>query len=103
MSLSSRLAKLSYTQLLELAVDACESSPELKSKANALIAEVAPLPSWCVDILLSPDLQTQRAPTPAAAAPRPQGMRVAAQAAEDDGKGKGKKRGGGRGGRKRSG
>ena len=30
-------------------------------------------------------------------------MRVAAQAAEDDGKGKGKKRGGGRGGRKRSG
>ena len=65
--------------------------------------EVAPLPSWCVDILLSPDLQTQRAPTPAAAAPRPQGMRVAAQAAEDDGKGKGKKRGGGRGGRKRSG
>ena len=38
------------------AVDACESSPDLKKKADALIAEVAPLPSWCVDVLLSPDL-----------------------------------------------
>eukprot|EP00964_Phaeocystis_antarctica_P006476 scaffold3500_cov56-Phaeocystis_antarctica.AAC.6 len=52
----SRLAELSHAQLLELAVDACESSPELKNKADALIAELAPLPSWCVDILLSPDL-----------------------------------------------
>ena len=56
MSLPSRLAKLSYTQLLELTVNACESSLELKNKADALIAEVAPLPSWCVDVLLSPDL-----------------------------------------------
>eukprot|EP00964_Phaeocystis_antarctica_P065121 scaffold39234_cov76-Phaeocystis_antarctica.AAC.3 len=55
----SRLAKLSHAQLLEIAVDACESSPELKNKADALIAEVAPLPSWCVDILLSPDLLPQ--------------------------------------------
>ena len=55
----SRLAKLSHAQLLEIAVDACESSPELKNKADALIAKVAPLPSWCVDILLSPDLLPQ--------------------------------------------
>ena len=59
MSLQSRLAKLPYAQLLEIAVNACESSPELKNKADALIAEVAPLPSWCVDILLSPDLLPQ--------------------------------------------
>ena len=54
-----RLANLSYAQLLEFAVDACESSPELKNKADALIAKVAPLPSWCVDVLLSPDLLPQ--------------------------------------------
>jgi len=54
-----RLAKLTYAQLLDFAVDACESSPELKNKADALIAEVAPLPSWCVDVLLSPDLLPQ--------------------------------------------
>ena len=59
MSLSSRLTNLSYAQLFAFAVDACESSPELKNKADALIAEVAPLPSWCVDILLSPDLLPQ--------------------------------------------
>ena len=47
-SLPSRLANLSYAQLLEIAVNACESSPELKNKADALIAiNVAPLPSWC--------------------------------------------------------
>ena len=34
-----RLANLSYAQLLELAVDACKSSPELKHKADALIAK----------------------------------------------------------------
>ena len=56
MSLRSRLAKLSHAQLLKFAVDACESSPELKNKADALIAPVAPLPAWCVDILMSPDL-----------------------------------------------
>ena len=54
-----RLANLSYVQLLDIAVDACESSPELKHKADALIAKVAPLPSWCVDVLLSPDLLPQ--------------------------------------------
>ena len=59
MSLPLRLANLSYAQLLEIAVDACESSPKLKNKADALIAEVAPLPSWCVDVLLSPDLLPQ--------------------------------------------
>ena len=55
----SRLAKLSYTQLLDIAADTCESSPELKNKADALIAKVAPLPPWCVDVLLSPDLLPQ--------------------------------------------
>ena len=59
MSLPPRLDKLSHAQLLQFAVDACESSPELKNKADALIAEVAPLPSWCVDVLLSPDLLPQ--------------------------------------------
>ena len=59
MSLSSRLAKLSHAQLLEFAVDACETSPELKNRADALIAKVTPLPSWCVDVLLSPDLLPQ--------------------------------------------
>ena len=54
-----RLANLSYAQLLEIAVDACESSPVLKNKADALIAKVVPLPSWCVDVLLSPDLLPQ--------------------------------------------
>ena len=56
MSLQLRLAKLSHAQLLKFAVDACESSPELKNKADAVIAQVAPLPAWCVDILMSPDL-----------------------------------------------
>eukprot|EP00964_Phaeocystis_antarctica_P153637 scaffold121999_cov67-Phaeocystis_antarctica.AAC.2 len=54
-----RLANLSYAQLFEFAVDACESSPELKNKADALIAKVAPLPSRFVDVLLSPDLLPQ--------------------------------------------
>ena len=54
-----RLANLSYAQLLEIAVQACEVSPELKNKADTLIAKVAPLPSWCVDVLLSPDLLPQ--------------------------------------------
>ena len=52
----SRLAQLSNAQLVELAAEACEGSRELKNKADALIAQVAPLPAWCVDILLSPDL-----------------------------------------------
>ena len=37
----------------------CEGSPELKNKADALIAQVAPLPAWCLDILMSPDLLPQ--------------------------------------------
>ena len=59
MSLQLRLAKLSHAQLLKFAVDACKSSPEIKNKADALIAQVAPLPLWCVDILMSPDLLPQ--------------------------------------------
>ena len=53
---AARLADLSHAQLAEIAVHGCESSPELKNKADALIAQVAPLPAWCVDILMSPDL-----------------------------------------------
>ena len=41
----SRLAKLSHAQLVELAAEACERSRKIKNKADALIAEVAPLPS----------------------------------------------------------
>ena len=55
----SRLAQLSHAQLVELAAEACEGSPELKNKADALIAQVAALPAWCVDILMSPDLLPQ--------------------------------------------
>ena len=57
MSMRSRLAKLSHAQLLGFAVDACERSTKLKHKADALIAQLVPLPSWCVDILLSPLLE----------------------------------------------
>ena len=55
----SRIAQLSHAQLVELAAEACEGSPQLKNKADALIAQVAPLPLWCVDILMSPDLLPQ--------------------------------------------
>ena len=41
MSLPSRLPNLSHEQLVEIAVHGCESSPELKNKADALIAKVA--------------------------------------------------------------
>ena len=41
MSLPSRLPNLSHAQLLEISVYGCESSPELKNKADALIAKVA--------------------------------------------------------------
>ena len=38
---AARLADLSHAQLAEIAVHGCESSPELKNKADALIAKVA--------------------------------------------------------------
>ena len=41
MSLPSRLPNLSHAHLLDLCVHGCESSPELKNKADALIAKVA--------------------------------------------------------------
>ena len=59
MSLQSRLANLSYEQLLEIAVDGCAHSRRIKNKADALIALVAPLPLHCVDVLLSPDVLPQ--------------------------------------------
>ena len=39
--MAARLADLSHAQLAEIAVHGCESSPELKNKADALIAKVA--------------------------------------------------------------
>ena len=54
--MTSRLTKLSHAQLLELAAAGCEASSAVKNMADAMVAEVAPLPSWCLDILLSPDL-----------------------------------------------
>ena len=60
MSLLSRLAKLFHVQLLPLAaVDTSESLPELMNKADALIAEEAPLPPPCVNVMLSQDLLPQ--------------------------------------------
>lgn len=56
MSLQPSPAKLTHAQLLQPVVDSCKSLPELKNKSDALIAEVAPLPPSCVDVLLSPDL-----------------------------------------------
>ena len=38
---AARLADLSHVQLLEIALHGCERSPEVKSKADALIAKVA--------------------------------------------------------------
>ena len=38
---AARLADLSHEHLAEIAVHGCESSPELKNKADALIAKVA--------------------------------------------------------------
>ena len=60
MSLLSRLAKLFHVQLLPLAaMDTSESLPELMNKADALIAEEAPLPPPCVNVMLSQDLLPQ--------------------------------------------
>ena len=56
MSVASRVAKLSHEALIELVVAACEESPAIKNRADALVAQVAPLPAWCVEVLLSPDL-----------------------------------------------
>ena len=55
--LAQRLSVLSEQTLIELVVAGCEKLPALKARADALIAEVKPLPAWCVDeVLLSPDL-----------------------------------------------
>ena len=58
--LALRLGALSRDELLELAADALDELPEphrLHRRADALIAQRKPLPSWCVDkVLLSPDL-----------------------------------------------
>ena len=52
MSPPSRLANLSYTQLLNIAVEGCEGSPKLKNKADALVAQVASLPSlWRISFV----------------------------------------------------
>jgi len=56
MCLRARLAQLTPEELVELLASACEISPSLQRRADALLAEVAPLPEWCVDLLTQPDL-----------------------------------------------
>ena len=56
-NLAGRLIALSHAQLIELVVAGCEESAALKNRADALVAQAKPLPTWCVDeVLLSPDL-----------------------------------------------
>ena len=44
-------------ELLELAASGCAADAQIARRADALIAQRKPLPSWCVDeVLLSPDL-----------------------------------------------
>lgn len=51
-----RLDVLPRAVLLELAAAGCAAQPQLRSRADAIIQQITPLPSWCTDILLSPDL-----------------------------------------------
>jgi len=54
--LSTRLAALPHEALLKIAALGCALDEEVKGCAEALLAHHSPLPSWCVDMLLSPDL-----------------------------------------------
>jgi hypothetical protein len=54
--LKARMSSLSHDELLELAAAGCAMDKELRNRADALMAKRNPLPSWCVDIMLSPDL-----------------------------------------------
>ena len=54
--LKVRLSSLSHDELLELATKGCAADMELRNRADALIAQRTPLPGWCVDVMLSPDL-----------------------------------------------
>ena len=54
--LAVRLDVLSREQLVALAAAGCATDAKLCARADALIAEANPLPSWCVDALLSPDV-----------------------------------------------
>jgi len=54
--LAVRLDVLSREQLVALAAAGCAADAKLCARADALIAEANPLPSLCVDALLSPDV-----------------------------------------------
>ena len=54
--LALRLDVLSREQLCALAAAGCAADAKLHARAEALVAEANPLPSWCVDVLLSPDV-----------------------------------------------
>ena len=53
--LAVRLATLAPEVLAEYAASLCECFHQ-SSGADALLAQHQPLPGWCVDVLLSPDL-----------------------------------------------
>ena len=54
--LKVRLSSLTHAELLELATAGCAADIQLRIRADALIAQRTALPSWCVDIMLSPDM-----------------------------------------------
>ena len=54
--LALRLDVLSREQLCALAAAGCAADTKLCARADALIAGANPLPRWCVDVLLSPDV-----------------------------------------------
>lgn len=51
-----RLTPLSRADLMELAIAGCAADLSVLRRADALISQRAPLPRWCVDVLLSADL-----------------------------------------------
>ena len=52
-----RLDALTREELIELAASGCAADAQIALRADALIAQRKPLPSWCVDgVLLSADL-----------------------------------------------
>jgi len=51
-----RLLALPHDVLAELLATSCETDLALCARADALLQQEKPLPGWCTDILLSPDL-----------------------------------------------
>ena len=54
-----RLSTLSREDLLELAIGGCVRNADMRRRAEEMLAQQTPLPSWCVDVLLSPDVLPQ--------------------------------------------